>query len=297
MYRYLENINTKFIVAIVAFLILMLGLSLLKNDKIEDQQDIVQNDTKIDESDIPYEIIYVDSNDSEKSSVTKDIKKQDELNQVSKDTTKDLISIFNTYDHKNIYNIKLLSNKKIKTTNSSVKYIVVTGDIEDTNQNIPFHLSINENYINSFLELKIKLENDSKTYMCDGNFLNKIDKNNNYHMKIKIIDGNINCFIGFQNIKSKSDKNSDFAMDMNQNIKKVFLKNFNLDGLKISDSNLSDMNNSDNNSSGINLTDNNSTDLNISDNNLSDKNLSDKNSNDLNKSLVFDKVINQKLFK
>jgi len=287
MYRYLENINTKFIVAIVAFLILMFGLSFLKNDKIEDQQDIVQNDTKIDESDIPYEIIYVDSNDSVKN-ITEDIKEQDESIQVSKKSvTKDLISIFNTYDHKNIYNIKLLSTKKIKTTNSSVKYIVVTGDIEDNNMDIPFHLSIDENYINSFLELKIKLENDSKTYICDGNFLNKIDKNNNYHMKIKIIDGNINCFIGFQNIKSKSDKNSDFAMDMNQNIKKVFLKNFNLDGLKISDSNLIGMNNSDNNSSDINLTDN----------NLSDKNMSDKNLNDSNKSLVFDKVINQKLFK
>jgi len=297
MFSFLENVNTKFIVAIVAFLILMLGLSLLKNDKIEEKQDTIQNDTNVDESDIPYEIIYVDSNDSEKSSVTKDIKEQGESIKVSKDTTKDLITIFNTYDHKNIYNIKLLSNKKIKTTNSSVKYIVVTGDIEDTNENMLFDISINENYINSFLELKIKLENDSKTYMCDGSFLNKIDKNNNYHMKIKIIDENINCFIGFQNIKSKSGKNGDFAMDRNQNIKKVILKNFNLDGLKISDSNLSDMNNSDNNSSDINLTDNNTSDLNITDNNSSDKNMSDKNLNDSNKSLVFDKVINQKLSK
>lgn len=118
-----------------------------------------------------------------------------------KEEIKNPIVLFSTLSEKGTYSLKLISNKEIDSQKSTVSYIVVTGNILDTDSNIDiFSLSLNENYIYNLNNITLEITNKEtkKINSCDGNFLNTILPEFSYHVQIDIKEDSAHCYIKSQ---------------------------------------------------------------------------------------------------
>ncbi len=110
--------------------------------------------------------------------------------------------LINTSSNKGRYSIKLVSSKKIKSSNRNSKYIVLTGRLEnEEGKNFLFHLSLKEEHLKDTSILKLKIK-DNKTKIksqCDGYFLDTLSVDFSYYMKIEVYGNSANCYISSQN--------------------------------------------------------------------------------------------------
>ncbi len=129
------------------------------------------------------------------------------------------IVIFNTYDETINYNIQLTTNEIINNENDYVKYLPIFGKIKDDTNTTNFNVSLDQNYLNSsaILNIQVTHAKTQKKYLCDGSFLNNLNKNNSYSIKIDIFNDSAYCYISFEQYlpKRNIEKNSTLFLEEN----------------------------------------------------------------------------------
>ena len=115
----------------------------------------------------------------------------------------ELIELYRSSDNSGRYTIKLLSNKTVEEKKRDfTRYIIISGEIENNNEINEFPMSLNENYTDFTDDIFITIDDitkdDNKTLKCDGYFLNSLDIDTMYQIKIDIVDDSINCYIKSQ---------------------------------------------------------------------------------------------------
>lgn len=124
-----------------------------------------------------------------------------------KEPLKEKITLYSTYDKSGQYLIKIESSKseikEDKINNGEVNYTLMSGDIENDHNTTTFALSLDKSYIVDENNLMIRIKDVSKAkseYLnCDGYFLNGLNKDNAYHIKIDFFDEYVSCFIQSEN--------------------------------------------------------------------------------------------------
>jgi len=154
--------------------------------------------------------------------VKDDIMKNENISQ-PQEIKEELIELYRSSDNSGRYTIKLLSNKTVENKKRNfTRYIIISGEIENDSQISEFPMSLNENYTefteDIFITINDITRDDNKTLKCDGYFLNSLNIDTMYQIKIDIIEDSTNCYIKSQQALPP------FIKELGNNIKPVIVE-------------------------------------------------------------------------
>ncbi len=218
------EINKKFIfIIIVISFSLVYSLFFMEEEKIEQEYSEKIITPK-------YENIELKANHMKKDILLNDIEKKVAKNVIvkrieeKKVEDKNKIILYSSMDSKERFKLNLISNKKADIDDKNPKevtsFIIISGKIDEDGETSIYPMSLNENYLNLLNEIYleiISIKEKEKKHICDGTFLDGIDKNFAYHIKVDIDKDDVSCYIQGQ---------SDSPTLKNFDIKKIkFIKN------------------------------------------------------------------------
>lgn len=114
-------------------------------------------------------------------------------------TTEKLITLDTAGDQTGRYTIKILSKITVeKKKRDFTRNVILDGNLEEDDRISPFTLSIEQDYIPFTDEIIITIDDVTKkdiNMQCDGYFLNDLDIDTLYNLKINLADNTANCYI------------------------------------------------------------------------------------------------------